>query len=66
MFIFLETRCLGIDGSTAKTLSTPCFLLIWRENNYGEESKEPSRQWERENLLTVRLGEEIRAAVAEF
>lgn len=48
----------------AKALITPCLLLIWRENCYGEESKEPSRQRERENLLAVRLGEEVRAAVA--
>lgn len=55
---------MGIDGSMAKALITPCLPLIWRENNYGEESKEPSRQWERENLLAVRLGEEARAAVS--
>lgn len=60
----MEARYLGIDGSIAKALITPCLLLIWRENSYGEESKEPSRQWEREHLLAVRLGEEVRAAVA--
>lgn len=47
----------------AKALVTPCLLQIWRED-YGEESKEPSRPWERENLVVVRLGEEVRAAVA--
>lgn len=64
LFVFLGTGYLGIDGSMAKALITPCLLLIWRENCYGEESKEPSRQRERENLLAVRLGEEVRAAVA--
>lgn len=62
-FVFLEARYLRIDGSMAKALVTPCLLQIWREN-YGEESKEPPRPWERENLVVVRLGEEVRAAVA--
>lgn len=64
LVVFLEARYLGIDGSMAKAVITPFLLLIWSENNYGEESKEPSRQWGRENLLAVRLGEEVRAAVA--
>ncbi|KFW88871.1 Nucleolar protein 10, partial [Manacus vitellinus] len=53
--VFLETRYLGIDGSMAKTLTTPCLLLIWRENNCGEGSKE--LQWERENFRVPEFGE---------
>lgn len=48
---FLGTRYLGVDGSMAEALITPCLLLIWWENNCDEENKEPSRQWERENRL---------------
>lgn len=58
-FGFLETRYLGADGSTAKAQITPCLLLIWWENNCGEENKAPSRQWERENELAVRAGQEL-------
>lgn len=54
---FIETRYLEVDGSM--TLITPCLLLIWWENDCGEEIKEPSRQWERENQLVVRAGQEL-------
>lgn len=64
LFVFLEARYLRIDGSMAKNLITPCLLLIWMKNNCGEESQEPPRQWEKGNLLAVRLGGKVRAAVA--
>lgn len=64
LFVFLEAGYLGIDGSMAKNLITPCLLLIWMGNSCGEESQEPPRQLEKGNLLAVILGEEVKAAVA--
>lgn len=58
LFVFCK-QILRVDDSLAKALIALYLLLIWWENNYGEENKEPSRQWERENHLAVRAGQEL-------
>lgn len=57
--LFSGSKVLRVDGSMAKALIAPYLQLIWWESNCGEENKEPSRQWERENQLAVRVGQEL-------
>lgn len=40
-----------------------CLLVFWKENFCGDVSKEPSRLWERENVLEIRLREEVLGSI---